>query len=395
MMKRIGFALLAGATLLAGAGWAVAQQHGVAPPRTSMAADARPVPFNLFRGNRIFLQARFNGQPTEVMLDSGASMTTLDRAYARSIGLPEGQKITGRGAGGIVEAELVSGVTLEIGGMRFEDMTVGVMDLSSVARGIGRPMNVVVGREFFNNAVVSIDWARSELRLSSPGTFSPRHGATAINLKRKGPFNVIPVAVAGNAPIDALLDVGNGGIMNLPKTYWGQRQELVDLPHSASMLGGVGGLHAARITTVPTVTLAGKTFRNVPTVLSEGGNDHDPEKMANVGIGFLKQFHVDLDLGNDRIYLAPREDAPPFDRERSGTRVDLLGDRLKVTFVAPGSPAATAGLKEGDEIVAVDGRKVTGAYYADSDWTRGAAGTRVKLDRADGSSVVVTLRDYY
>ena len=78
--------------------------------------------------------------------------------------------------------------------------------------------------------------------------------------------------------------------------------------------------------------------------------------MANVGIGLLKQFHVDLDLGRDRIYLAPRKDAPPFDRDRWGTRLDLIGDRLKIGFISPQGPAAAAGLKEGDEIVAVSKR---------------------------------------
>jgi len=117
--------------------------------------------------------------------------------------------------------------------------------------------------------------------------------------------------------------------------------------------------------------------------------------MANVGIGLLKQFHVDLDLGRDRIYLAPRNDPPPFDRDRSGTRLDLVGDRLKIAFISPQGPARAAGLKEGDEIVAVDGQKVTSDYFSRSDWTRGPAGKAVTLERSDGSRVTLTLQDYY
>ena len=45
---------------------------------------------------------------------------------------------------------LVSGVTLEIGGIRIENMTVGVMDLSMVSQQLGRPVTIVVGRELFN-----------------------------------------------------------------------------------------------------------------------------------------------------------------------------------------------------------------------------------------------------
>ena len=58
-------------------------------------------------------------------------------------------------------------------------------------------------------------------------------------------------------------------------------------------------------------------------------------------------------------------------------------------------PGAAAGLKAGDEIVAVDGQKIDAAYYERPDWTSFAAGRPVSLERADGSRVTVTLRDYY
>jgi predicted metalloprotease with PDZ domain len=117
--------------------------------------------------------------------------------------------------------------------------------------------------------------------------------------------------------------------------------------------------------------------------------------MTNVGIGLLKQFHVDLDLGHDRIYLAPRNDAPAFDHDRTGMRFERSATGLKVAFVSPQGPGAAAGLKAGDEIVAVDGQKIDAAYYERPDWTRFAAGRQVSLERADGSRVTVTLRDYY
>jgi hypothetical protein len=396
-MRKFTAGLLTAAALFAvsGLAFAQAQEEQLPPPRVTFKDQSHTIPFELFRGNRIVVPASLNGHHTEVLLDTGASATTLDRAYARSIGLPEGRKVEGRGAGGVVEAEIVSGVTLEIGGMRFDNMTVGVIDLAPIVRATGRPMNVILGREFFNAAVVSIDWSNKRLAVSSHDAFRPNARATAVPLTRKGPFNTIPVSVAGGEPIQALLDLGNGGNLVLPPTYWAGRAELSSLRYAEGRAGGVGGLHAARVALVPNVRLAGRTFAAVPATLSGQGNDDEPEKMANVGIGLLKQFQVDLDLGRDRIYLTPRKDAPPFDRDRSGTRLDLVGDRLKVAFVSPQGPAAAAGLKEGDEIVAVDGRRVTADYYQAADWTRGPAGKAVSLERGDGSKVAVTLRDYY
>ena len=378
---------------------AVAIAHPGHPPiptaTYSYTAAPQVVPFELFRGNRIFIPATINGHRTEVMIDSGASITTVNAAYARSIALPPGFKVPAKGAGGVTEAEFVSGLTLNAGGVSVKDASVGVMDLTPIEQSIGRKIDVILGRDFFNHTAISIDWARKQLRVSSPEVFRPEAGATAVSLKKIGPFNTIPVSIAGAPPIDALFDVGNGGALTLPRTYWADRPELVNLPSAQSIQGGIGGMHGARATTIPQVILAGTTVTSVPALLSESGNNDEPTQMANVGIGLLEQFKVDLDLGSDRIYLTPRTDRPPLDRDRAGVAFDLNGSRLKASFVSRDGPAAAAGLKEGDDVVAVDGRPVTPAFYEHGDWTKGPVGRVVVLTRADGSKVKITLADYY
>jgi predicted aspartyl protease len=367
----------------------------ISPPAVTFPAHAQTIPFQLFRGTRIVVPIVVNGHATRAMLDTGASMTTFDRAYARSIGLPEGFKISGKGTGGIVEAELVSGVTVDVGEGRLANMSVGVMDLSPMSSSLGRPMTAVLGRDFFNSAVVSIDWTARTLRVRQPASFTPSPDAVAVSLARKGPFNTISVSVAGGKPIEALFDLGSDGALGLPRTYWSTRPDIASLRWAEIRRGGVGGLTPARAVTMPEVSLAGRTFRAVPTMLSDAGNDDDPTQMANLGIQFLKQFNVDLDLGHDRVFLAPRADVPGFDRDRSGARFDLEGDKLKAVFVSPHSPAADAGLKMGDEVVAVDGAKIDASLYARSDWTRGPAGRIVTLKRTDGTTLKITLADYY
>ena len=116
-MNRVKLGLLTTAIVaLAAIGIAVAHpgHPPITPPTLSLPAHGRPFPFQLFRGTRIIVPVVVNGHPTQAMLDTAASMTTLDRAYARSIGIAEGFKIEGKGTGGIVEAELVSGVNLSL-----------------------------------------------------------------------------------------------------------------------------------------------------------------------------------------------------------------------------------------------------------------------------------------
>jgi hypothetical protein len=395
MTKSAFWWLGAGAIVAGGMALAHPGHPPLPTPTITVSATQQSVPFELFRGNRIVVAARINGHETRVMLDTGASMSTLNRSYARSIGLPEGFKIQAKGAGGPVDAELVSGLTLELGGFHAQNASVGVMDLGPVERNLGMPISAIFGRDFFNSAVVSVDWANNRLSVQSHETFRPAADANALELTRRGPFNTIKVSIAGAPPIDALLDLGNGSPLVLPRSYWAGRPELTGLRSAAAVVGGVGGVHSARAALVPEITLAGATFNAVPAILSESGNDEDPTQMANVGIGLLKQFKVDLDLGRDRIYLTPRKDRPAFGRDRAGVRFDLAGDRLEASFVSQDGPAAAAGLKQGDEVTAVDGHPVTTKYYETADWTRAAAGRKVVLTRADGSKITVTLADYY
>src|SRR5436190_10325652 len=187
--------LIVGAAAVAAAGGMCVAHPGHPPiptPTITVASTQQSVPFELFRGNRILVPAGINGHVTQVMLDTGASMTTLNRDYARSIGVPQGFKIQAKGAGGITEAEMVTGLTLDVGGLKIADASAGVMDLAPIERSIGKPITAIFGRDIFNAGVISIDWAKKQLVIRSHESFRPAAGAAAVALTRKGPFNTIP-----------------------------------------------------------------------------------------------------------------------------------------------------------------------------------------------------------
>ena len=375
-----------------------AQQAGVPAPKVSFAAERQgALPFELYRGNRVVVSAKVNGHDTPAILDTGASATTLDRAYARSIGLPEGLKIEAKGAGGNVEAELVSGVTLEIGGMRIENMSVGVMDLSLVSKQLGRPVPIVVGRELFNSAAIDFDWAQSQLTIIPADRFQPEPGAVVLPVERRGPFNFVKLSVAGLPAIDALLDLGNGGNLKLPSDYWSRQPVLAGLRHADSQGGGVGGVHIARSVILPSVDFAGRRFERVPGNLGGDSKGNQPQLGANLGIGMLKQFDLTLDLGRDRLVLKPLATPPGFDRDRAGVRASPEGAALSVMYVSPQGPAARAGLKAGDKIHAINGRPIGKDFYSttEGEWNLDPVGTPILLTLEGGRSIRFALEDFY
>jgi S1-C subfamily serine protease len=106
---------------------------------------------------------------------------------------------------------------------------------------------------------------------------------------------------------------------------------------------------------------------------------------------------VTLDYAGDAMYLQRSGEWAGFPRERAGLGTHLIDGRLKVTYVSPDGPAKAAGLKAGDEIVAVNGQPITSEYYATplSRWAEGVAGSTVELGRTDGSTAKIRLADYY
>lgn len=356
--------------------------------------DTDWTPFQFFDETRIFLPAKVNGQTVDVMLDSGAGVTSIDSAYAAKAGIkPIGQARI-HGTGGDIDAGVATGVTIEIGGVRLKNLTVLVLDLSSVAARIGHPTPVIVGREAFSNLVVDLDLPKQRLAFRDASEWKAPPNAVRVPLVRTASAQrQLPIAVEGQAPTQANFDLGNGAALALPQDFAQTAGVLDGRPESKRLFGGVGGLAPQTITTVKTLSFAGIQLHDVPTcVIAQG-------RPLNLGMGVLRRFHIMTDYAHDALYAVADPDtvARPFRKERSGLNLDAAGDRLNVVYVSPGSPAEAAGWRVGEAVVAIDGHHIDPGYPGSelSRWASKAAGDIVTLTLLDGSTRKLTLKDYY
>ena len=403
MLKRLMVTAGLGA-LIAAAHLAPVRAQHVGPQNESyrstarFARDAGPIPFELFRGTRIFFQGTVNGQPAMMMLDSGASSSVLNRSFAQRIGAREGQAIQARGAGGTEEGSIAPGVTLEAGSLTVSGASVLVLDLDGIARQIGHPIDVILGMETFRAGIVDIDFPQHRISFMPAQGFTPPAGAIAVPVTEADGGRTIPVSVNGAPPVAADLDIGNGSALILSRSYWTSNPAIAGLPFASATAGGVGGRVPKRLVTLPSVSVGGHTFQAVPALLNEGANDL-PETGANIGIDLLQRFRMLFHYGRSTLYLVPNPAAiaEPLPKNRLGLRLELAGDRLRVAEVIAGSPGAEAGWRAGDEVISVNGTLVDPRFYYRDDvrFSTMPAGTRVELVRADGTSLPVTLRDFY
>jgi hypothetical protein len=359
-----------------------------------------PIRYNPFTGTRIYIPAKVNGTPVEVLLDSGADNIVLDRGFAERIG----KKIVGSahatGSGGEQDAGLANDVNVQIGNMTLHAPTVGVIDLASVGKRIGIPLPVVIGKEIFLQSIVDIDPSGPTIAFHDPAGFVPPPGASIVPLEPLGSLRVVPVSVEGLPDAPMIFDLGNGGYMSLTPAYWQSHHLLDGRRSSTRSSGAVGGEQINRVATLRTVRFAGVTFHDVPTEFTAPNIEIDSDREAgNVGMPLLGRFRMMIDFQNNRMFVIPIADriAKPFERDRAGLRAVQDADRLVVRHVSIGSPAAAAGWKEGDTIVAIDGQRI-GPDFASSQlskWATRPKGTVVTLTLADRTTRKLTLADYF
>jgi len=363
-------------------------------------AQTDPLAFELYAGTRIYIPAAVNGDPTHVMLDSGAEATVLDKAYAQSLGIKPTAIVDAVGTGGRDVAELASGVTIRVGDVELRDMTVALLDLKPIAAAIGRPMPVVLGKEVLNALTVQLDFAGKTITFHDPARYRAPAGAVVVPVTNVSGLHAIPASIEGGKPVLMDFDLGNGQPLLVFPTYWKPKGMLADRPTSKGLSGAVGGIRTRNVATVKSLTLAGVTLHDIPAVFGDEDNSafNTGHTAGNIGMPILGRFDVTTDYSRGRLLLKPRPDAlaQPFAKDRSGLLARVSGGVATLGLVAPGSPAEAAGLKVGQQISAVNGRPVSELGVAGlTELRTGAAGGVLKVTLSTGETVELIRRDYY
>ncbi len=150
----------------------------------------------------------------------------------------------------------------------------------------------------------------------------------------------------------------------------------------AAFAGGAVAAHVADATTQAASPYAAFDQMSRVLVLLEN-NYVDPTQRAKVVDGAIKGMVAELDPHS--AYMPPAEYAM-FRGDTQGkfggvgVEVDFRGENVTVIAPFDGSPAARAGIKPGDQIIAIDGKPVRGERIDKLvSMMRGPAGTKVKL----------------
>ena len=369
------------------------------PPKPDYAfpagKDAVEVPLEVI-GGHLFIRVQINGKgPYRMLFDSG-SLNVLMPDVARKLDL----KIMTPAAAGAAGVGVVGTERLDIGGLVLTGQSFATVDLNAILRRIEGIDDIagVIGHELLNRVPVRLDYVKSRATFYNPAAFKYAGSGVAVPVTFRGTTPKVAGTVDGLAGAFAI-DVGSRGSLTLSTPFVEANDLVTRFGAKTEVIAGagVGGPVRAVLARTGTLEFGGIVIKNPVTTLVRNGQGllGDADLAGVIGYGVLRQFDLTFDLPHNTIWFDRNSSFGTADiHDRSGLWVERGPKGYEVVDVVAGGPAAAAGMKAGDVIVAIDGKNWSATTLANlRNVLKAAPGTKVRLKLGSGSQNVVTLRD--
>jgi predicted aspartyl protease len=325
----------------------VISDHGFAKPLDSVAFQ---------RAGLALVTATVEGQPAMFLLDTGAERSCLDAGFAARLQLrPTDAEVIrqpyGKGIG-----EKIRVKQLGIESFQLQDVDMLSIDLNSLTLGSGISIDGIVGSDVLRHFTVRINFSTGSVEFGTNAT-KPMSGVPVLLQSVEGHY-FVPLIVQGT-PVNLLLDTGTNASSVSSHAWSGITMHW----HPRTMVDGVrstAGSDSGKFVLIPKIEIGGVMSRDAALRVhpqTRDGSFADANFDGLVGTDILRKFIVTLDLANNRMYLTsnPKARADPYLFSTIGIQFvkDAEGSFTIMAVWNP-SPAARAGLKVGDRIVAVN-----------------------------------------
>jgi hypothetical protein len=355
------------------------------PPADGIFAFTRPgrhrirVPF-LSPRNLIIISVSLNGQgPFNFLLDTGVASSLLTNPQlAKALGLTHGAEYRMQGVGGVdsgLRAYEASHVRVDLPGVEAANSTWLVLsnDVLDLSGYVGMPVQGIIGADLFRSFVVAIHPEQRELVLLSPAHYKAPSGRRWASLPlvfdhdkayvTAGVRQQGAVATAEPLPLRLLVDTGAGHALSL-ETNADHRLRLPAQRLRTDLGRGLSGIVSGSLGRVAGVQLGRYHLPHVLTSFPDSTQVHErlsgTERMRHGSIGYevLKRFTTVIDYPHSRMLLRPTASLrEPFEHDMCGLDLQATGPSYRqylVLRVAPNSPAASVGIAEGEELIAIN-----------------------------------------
>jgi hypothetical protein len=362
------------------------------------------IPFTLGE-NHVYLDVMLNGKgPYHFIFDTGGS-NVIDPAVAKEIGAFGKGAVQGSGVGSQTESLSFARVAkLQVGDALLTDQFFAVVP-TRLGFGVsaGRPVDGLIGWEVLARYVTTFDYANRRVELSLPGAATAPANGHVVPFVFYSTQPQIACTIDG-IPAECTIDTGARDTISFMTPFLADHPQIVPTTTTAEGVNGfgLGGPAMGKLGRIQEVGIDDLRLTNLVADYStqKTGALAAPFVAANIGGNLLRRFTITFDYGNGTMTLVPNESfSAPDDFERSGLFLIRRGQTVVVADSRPGTPAANAGIVQGDVIAAIDGSPVSTLLLSQiRDLLAQPTGTvvTVVITGKDGTqrSVKITLRDY-
>ncbi len=335
-----------------------AQEEFIEPP----SREITKIPFTQLTGGIVILHAKLDTFPDTLnfILDTGSSGISLDSTTADYLGLkPTPTERTIRGIAGIRKVSFLFNQQLHFPGLSVDSLNFHINDYGILTAVYGERIDGIIGYSILSRYIVKLDYDSMKLTFCTPGTIRYPRGGYLL----KPTINQLmaqQLRVRDETAITSrfLYDMGAGVCMLLTKDFVADSSFIDKKKKRWIKEGeGLGGKIDMELTVMREVKLGPYRFRSVPVYIFDDENNVTsyPYMGGLIGNDILRRFNVILNYARSDIYITPNTHyGDSFDYSYSGVELYFLQGLIIVGDVAKGSPAEAAGIKEGDEVIAIN-----------------------------------------
>lgn len=340
--------------------------------------------------------ASINGVAIPAVIDTGATRSVINQGWAKKLALPPSGTVTSAALTQKVDGTLYRVVTLGLGEVVVHDVDISSFDVSAVEESTSSLLPLVIGQDLLSTAILEVQFPLDRARLSLFLDPKRIEGSTRLPVSlEQSHLPRIPVGVEDSLRCEAIVDLGSNVMCSISENFAREHGLLENRPISSIMTVGAEGPAINKVFSLQRLKFGPYILHNVPACAVDNWNFSQP---VNLGWPCFAAFNFLLDTKRGALWLSASPDrlAQAIPRDRSGIGAARLPDRLLVRHVAENSPAEHAGLRDGDEIIAIDGRSVDADYPSRSERLGDKpAGTQINLTLADGRALTVVLAEYF
>ncbi|HET6767708.1 MAG TPA: aspartyl protease family protein [Chitinophagaceae bacterium] len=339
---------------------ATAQEQFVEPPAKLLTSFR----FRQLSGGVVLLKAQFADyrDTLNFILDTGSGGISLDSTTVDYFKItPTASDMTILGIAGARKVSFVYNQKLRLPGLTVDSLNFHVNNYEILTAVYGEKIDGIIGYSVLSRYIFLINYDSSSVSIFTNGRMKyPRTRGAWLYEPILRTLPVLSARIRDEVTTNSrfLFDIGAGLCMMLNKefiedsNFLSKKRVLY-----AKEAEGVGGKIDMHMTVIREMRMGPYRFRNVPVFVFDDTFNLTsyPYLSGIIGNDILRRFNVILNYPKKEFYFMPNSHyLDGFDYAYSGIELYMIDGQIILGDVATGSPAAAAGLQEGDVLIGIN-----------------------------------------